>query len=280
MAAYENVNGRTDRTAAAGLSPAARLRRVGGFLVLGLAAVPLFGCATKRDVTLLREQMVAVQARQDSLFDAARQRERSMMDSIARQTELLMRIRGELGQQLVTMEQHLIQIQELTGQSQRRLAELREELDSRARLLDPFGQPVADPAGTSPPPEVGSAEELYSVGMEQLRRGAAGTARRAFQQLLELHPTDDRAPDAQFQLAEAYAVEGELEDAYREFDRVVERYPESPRAPAALYRAAVLAEDAADYGKAREYLQRVSSGYPRSDEARLARDKLPRLPRR
>jgi tol-pal system protein YbgF len=118
---------------------------------------------------------------------------------------------------------------------------------------------------------------LYRLGREQLQRGAATTARKAFEQLLHDHPGDDRAPDAQFSLAETYVIEKQYDRALAEFGRVVELFPSSSQAPTALYRAGVISEDRGSVTKAREYYSRVSARYPKSDEARLAADKLRRL---
>lgn len=241
-------------------------------LAFGLAPV---GCATKRDIKNLQSEVIALQMRQDSLFRLLQQQNSMLLDTLRAASELLVRVRGSLANQLLAMEQQLVQIQELTGQSQRRLAELRQQMEARASEFE-----ATAPAATPAPGSTGAApEQLYAIGTEQLQRGAYSTARRAFEQILREHPTHERAPDAQFQLAETYALEKNFERAYREFERVAELYPSSPRAPAALYRAGVIAEEQRNNTKARQYFEKVVAGYPNSDEARSARTKLQRLRR-
>jgi tol-pal system protein YbgF len=244
-----------------------------------MAVLLTAGCATKRDVKELREEMVAMQARQDTLVaqlaGEIRARNREVLDSVAAQTALVSRMRGDFGRQLTSMEQQLIITQELAGQSQRHLEAWRQDIAGREQLAQRGDNESEIPPPGEPLPEAatGTAEELYAVGMDQLRRQAANTARQAFEQLLRAHPDHGRAPDAQFQIAETYELEQRWDEAFESFERVVQEYPESRRAPQALYRAGLLAENHGEDAKAREYFERLISGYPGSDEAGLARDR-------
>ncbi len=252
-------------------------------LALFLGAAALAGCATKRDVRDLRAQIAVLDAKQDSLARVAERRQAMLLDSVRAGTDLLVRVRGDLGHQLLDLEQQLVQIQELVGQSQRRLQDLNQQMEAnRERLQEPLpgdttgGAPrnVAPPPAGTPGPDV-----LYQLGADQLQKGAAATARKAFQQLLESYPNDARAPDAQFGLAETYVLDQKYDSAYAAFDQVVELYPSSPRAPAALLRAGVVAQEHGSAKKARDYFERVRARYPKSDEATEAAAKLRRLKR-
>src|SRR5690606_11115575 len=75
------------------------LRRSASLCALGLA-VALGGCATKNDLKQLRDQVVVMQARQDSLFRLLEQQNRDIIDSLRAGGELMMLVRGELGYQL------------------------------------------------------------------------------------------------------------------------------------------------------------------------------------
>ena len=256
-------------------------------LLLGVAAP---GCATKHDIRDLQSQLVLMQARQDSLFRSAQRQSRELLDSVRVTTDLLVRVRGELGHQLLGVEQQLVAVQELTGQSQRRLQDLNTQLQQRQEALAtaPVGDSASPGAPAPPPPAQGvalrpgpqpSAGELYTLGQAQLQNGAFGTARLAFQQLLRSYPADTLAAAAQLGIAGSYVKE-DATRALREFDRVVEQYPSSPRAPAALFRAGGLQRDRGNVARAREYFQRILARYPRSAEAAQARRELDRLRRR
>jgi tol-pal system protein YbgF len=242
-------------------------------LLAGVASLSA-GCATKRDMTLLRQEVVAMQARQDSLL---RLHQRLVLDTLAAQSDQLVRLRGDLGHQLLQMEQQLVQIQELTGQGQQRLAELRQQLDSRSQAITAT---APEPGGAAPSPgTAATADQLYTIGMEHLRQQAPQTARRAFEQIVRDHTTHERAADAQYNIGETYVLEQNFDRALREFDRVAELFPNSPRVPMALYRAGVISEERGNTARAREYFQRVVAGYPGSDERRQAEERLRRLRR-
>jgi TolA-binding protein len=245
-----------------------------GARALALAlATPLAACATKQDMKLLRSEVVVLQARQDSLF---RQLGVQVMDSLHAGQELMLRVRGDLGHQLLAMEQQLIQIQELTGQGQRQLGELRQQWTARNQEVTTSGA-VGGGAGAMSDAEI---EQAFALGQQKLQEGAAATARAAFGQIVSSAPTHARAADAQIQVAESYVAEKNYATAYREFERVVELFPNSEKAPAALFRAGVVAGEEGNIERARRYFDRVRTGYPRTDEARLAGQELQKLNRR
>ncbi len=243
-------------------------------LALALLPVLLAGCATKRDLRDLRSEMVALQLRQDSLFQLLQAQNDLLMDSVSGNREIILSTRGDLARQLLAMEDQLVQIQELTGQSQRRINELRQQMEGRANTIEPGATPGT--SGNTPPSSGNDPEQLYQAGRSQLERGNAQTARRAFEMLLAQHGTHRLAADAQFGIAETWIQEDPAR-ALTEFERVQQLFPSSPRAPAALYRAGVISRDRNDNTKAREYFQRVVRGYPGSEEARAASDALSRL---
>ncbi len=249
------------------------LRRAASPVVL-VAAFAATGCATKNDLKQVRNEMVRLQERQDSLFRQLQAQNLVLMDTLRTSAELVMRVRGDLGYQLQQMEQQLIQIQELTGQSQRRLTELRQQWQARNQEFEPSPETAVSPASSGDGSDV---DQLYAIGTQKLEEGAASTARMAFEQIINGHSTHPRAPDAQYQLAETYVQERDFDRALKEFERVIELFPNSARAPQALYRAGVISEERGNISRAREYFTRVRSGYPQSEEARLAGDALRRL---
>ena len=196
-------------------------------------------------------------------------------------------LRGETQQDLYNIEQQLVQLQELTGQSQQRLSELRTQLEARQAEISaaspappgatPGGVGRYDPVGRPPAPAA-SADEMYEASVAQLRRGSTATARTGFRQLLQSYPTSERAPDAIYFLGQSFAAENP-DSAAAYYKQVVDRYPQSPRASAALYNLGLLAERRKDVAGAKDAYQRVVRQYPRSGEAALARDRLKSLGR-
>lgn len=269
-----------------GRSAAGLLFRRGRILiVVGASVLAAAGCATKKDLAQVRLEMQQIQARQDagtaqieSQVRDVRQALVALMDSLHFQTEALFRVRGDLAHQLLQMEQQLVNIQELTGQSQRRIADLRQDLEQRGqRLTEP---PPAGVAGVGAVDAEDEVAEMYRLAMRQIEQNAPRTARLPLQQILESHLTHPLAPDAQFQLAETFVLEREFEPALREFERVVERFPNSPRAPQALFRAGIIQEERRNIDAARGYFNRILQVYPQSEEVPAAREALLRLPGR
>lgn len=262
-----------------------RLGPVSLLLVGGIALV-VAGCATKKDLAQVRQEMQQLQVRQD---DGTRQLERkvdqvgetvvALLDSMRVQSESLMRVRGDIHYQLLQLEQQLVNVQELTGQSQQRIGELRQELERRMEQIGTGVLPGVDTAAEHLDVD-DDVSEMYRLAMNHLEQGAPRTARMPLEQILEDHLDHPLAPDAQFQLAETYVLEEEYERALREFEQVVKSFPDSRRAPQALFRAGRISEERGNIDAARVFYERVKAGYPRSDEAKAAQEALERLPRR
>ncbi len=248
-------------------------------LALGLCA----GCALKGDV---RKVELQVQTLKSDLAraEAARAAERdtilaavaTVQRTIAAQQAYLVQLRGEVKTDLLSVQQQLVAVQELTGQSQQRLTEMRRRLEEQARQPAPAPDAAGAPVGPSGNPAGPGPDQMYDVSLQQFRRGSLATARLGFREFLRVFPTHERAPDAWFYVAETFAAEAP-DSAAAVYESLVKTYPNSPRAPSALYKLGLLAEQRNDRGGARAYYARVVAGYPRSDEANLARDKLTRL---
>lgn len=256
-----------------------------------LAAAGLAGlaaCATSGDVRRVENEVAllrAESARQDSaravrLGEVIRLQQR-IMDSLGLAVRSL---RGDTQQDLYNIEQQLVQLQELTGQSQQRLTELRTQLEARGAEIAAANasQPAAGPGDTTrpaaPATPAASVDEMYEASVAQLRRGSTSTARTGLRQLLQLYPNSERVPDAVYFLGQSFAAENP-DSAGFYYKQVVDQYPQSQRAPAALYNLGLLAERRKDGAGARAAYQRLVKDYPRSGEAALARDRLKALGR-
>jgi tol-pal system protein YbgF len=250
--------------------------------VLALALVAT-GCATKRDIRDLRDDL----ARQDQAIRSLQDQNRALMDTLTITTERLLDVRGDLGNQLRQLGVQMVEMSELTSQVQIRLTQLDQQLGQAlrqgvSRPAGDAGPPAGQPGQPGAPGDAGGdtfsmAQQFYEIGLEQIQRGNAGTARRAFQTVVDSFPTHPRAADAQRQIGETLAMERSWDDALRAFDRVVEGFPDSDAAPLALYRAGVISHERGNLERARQYFERVISAYPGSDARRLAEEALSRL---
>jgi tol-pal system protein YbgF len=270
--------------------------------------------ATREDVQSLHadvQSLPADNARSDSARRAALDRVVTSMnivrDSLGLLSARVFKMQGDVRGDLYNVGQQLLQIQQLTGQSQQRVQELRAALEARqsdiqssnAQLgapppaagttsVPPSGAttttpPSANPSTrpttttTTPPPAAGATpgpNQLFQISLEQLRRGSPGAARTGLQTLLQQYPTSDLVPDAEFYLGEAYHQEGNAAGADSAYAAVVSSYPTSPRAPTALYKRALGMEEKGNVVGARGLLNDLVTRYPRSDEAALAKERL------
>ena len=248
-------------------------------VALGLAA----GCALKGDVRKVELQVQALQA-DLAKSDEARAAERDtiltavrlLQQTLAAQQAYLVQMRGDLRTELLSVQQQLVSAQELTGQSQQRLTELRSRIESRAQQPDPGVTSTGAPVGPSGNPAGPGPDQMYDISLQQYRRGSVTTARLGLREFLRVFPTHERAPDAMYYVAESFE-QATPDSAAVVYDQLVRTYPKSPRAPSALYKQGLLAEQRGDKTTARNFYSRVIATYPRSPEADLARQNQQRL---
>ncbi len=251
--------------------------------MLGAGALAgLVGCVSKSDIQRVQDDVAlfkAESARRDSARAAQLtqviQVQQRVMDSLTSSRKAVGQLRGDLASDLYNIQQQLVQLQELTGQSQQRLSELRTQLEARGEQIS------STPPGETPAPSpssAASADQMYEASLAQLRRGSTSTARQGLREMLRNYPTSERAGDALYFIGQSFAAESPDSAAFY-YDQVVQKYPTSSRAASALYNLGLVAERRKETRKAREAYQRVVQKYPQSDEAALARDRLKALGR-
>lgn len=277
--------------------------------------------ATRNDVRILQQDLQTVRAERMAADSALLRAIEAVSTELTRVGVVLaevgdtarvshattMRLRGDVREDLQAIRQQLIMIQELTGQSQRRIQELRAEMEARAAELSvqeanqatvPVPVPVPTPAGTRPgtarptsttPPAATPAParpaaapgpaQLYQLGQDQLRRGSVSSARAAYTELLDKHPSSDLADEALYGIAETWADEGNGVAADSVYALVVQRFPRSSMAPNALYKRASAYRAVGRTVQAEALYKQIVAEYPQSDAALLAQEFLrPRTP--
>jgi tol-pal system protein YbgF len=248
-------------------------RRLTGGLLLGLAvAVTAPACATKRDLRDLRNEMLALQAHQDSLFRDVQRQNRLLLDTLRQSFSIQQDAAGQTSHRFQQLQQQLDRTEELMYQLQVLVADVIERLDRQPVAqpptvtvqLDSTGAPIIDPA------TAGEAGANFQLGMDKLSEGAFATARLAFQQVIEQYPRHPLAAQAQYQVAQTHVAEGNPQQAIAELERLEAVWPDSPRAPPALYQAGELAEDMGNRARAIELYKKLRSRFPNADESREA----------
>jgi tol-pal system protein YbgF len=241
-----------------------RARRL---LAAALLLAATTGCATKRDLQQLQLSMDAQRVHQDSAFRVLMSRTGALLDSMSRQN---VSMRGDLSTRLLAIERQLVQIQELSGQNQAQLSQLRRQIEERAAEARTTAQ-----SGSAAP--VGDPNELYEAATQALRRGSVAAARHGFEEFVQSFPQHRLAADAQFAIGQSYDQERNVDGAIGAYGRVVELYPTSGRAPAALLRMGRLEAGRGNRADARNRFDQIVQRYPRSPEVADARTELQRL---
>ena len=258
--------------------------RIRGFGVIAFAFLG-GGCfATRSDVRVLQDDVLAFRA-EAARADSARARQleaivqsmdRAMTilnDSVQEISARLGRFQGDNRQELYSVEQQLLQIQELTGQSQRRLQDIRGAIESRNQQAAMATPTVAPGDSTAPAAPVSAPREgpyqLWTLANEQKRQGSYATAREVFPQIVTNYPESELAPEAQYWIAEMFASEGKTAQADSAYHQVVTKYPTAPQAATALFKIGKMLENQGKCDEARKVMDQVSRQFPRSDEATL-----------
>ncbi|HEY8164494.1 MAG TPA: tol-pal system protein YbgF [Gemmatimonadaceae bacterium] len=246
------------------------------------------GCvATRSDIDQLRDEINTVRA-EGASADSLRAVQlvqvlravREMNDTLASLALRINRVRAESEGALREVRRGIVQMQDVAGQSQQRLQEMRAALEERSRARAVPGSPSAP--GDTTQPRADSAvvdsgpgpNQLFQVGRNQLTNGANASARSAFAELLKRYPQSELAADAQFYIAEAYSAEGKGAAADSAYAAVLTNYPSSARAPTAMYKRAIALQKAGRTTTARRMFNDLIKQFPESDEAELARERL------
>ena len=258
---------------------------------VAVAALMAMGCATSGSVKRVETQVQVLRAetaRQDSIRAAELVRiirlQQQVLDSLASSRQAIRVLDARFGTDLTEVQRQLLQIQELTGQSQQQLSRLKRDIDDRAEQMNrfvvaPTPTPTDTTAAAAAPPAAptASAEQMYNGGLANYRRGSVMVARRAFADFVQQYPTHPNVPDAMYWIAESYETQAG-DSAITRYEELKTKFPQHRRAATALYKVGYVYETVVkDPAKARAAYQRVITEYPRSDEAELAKSRLESL---
>ena len=139
------------------------------------------------------------------------------------------------------------------------------------------GDPEPAPASPSPYDPV---EELaqYQLAFDLLSEGRFERAANAFTDFLADFPESRYRDNARFWKGECLYALRRFEPALEEFRSLVASHPESPRIPGARLKIGFILHELGRSEEAAEELRGLVEAAPDSSEAKLARDRLERLP--
>jgi tol-pal system protein YbgF len=250
---------------------------------LGLVTLAANGCffATKQDIDRLQQDIVGTRATSNAVDSVQRAQlievsrtVRSLDDSIASISRRLAAMRTASESDMTAMREDISQLQDLSGQSEQRLRDMRATLEEKrqadAAAVDTTGAAEAPASGPGP-------LQLLQAGRDQLLKGGNVSARAAFKDLITKYPTSEYVPEAMFYTAQAYAAERNMDAADAQYSQLITKYPKSPRVPTAMYKRALQLQATKKTAEAKKLYQDIIKRFPRSDEAALADERLQAL---
>jgi tol-pal system protein YbgF len=250
--------------------------------ILGSLLLATSGCffATKQDFEKLQQDIVVSRAGSNAadsvqraqLIDVSRS-VRTLSDSINALSKRVSAMRTASESEMTAMKEDISQLQDLSGQSEQRLRDVRAALEEK-RQQEP-APPTDDPTASSAPPSSGPGPlQLLQAGRDQLLKGGNVAARSAFSELITKYPKSEYVPEAMFYTAQAYAAERNLDAADAQYTALISRFPSSPRVPTAMYKKALHLQSQKKTAEAKKLFQDIIKRFPRSDEAALADERL------
>lgn len=237
-------------------------------------------CATRSDVRVLQndlrvmrmESMQADSARRLQL-DAVIAALGRTQDSLRLMHAQVLKFQGDSRGEMYALGQQLIQIQELTGQSQRRLQELRGSLEQRAAETQApvtVPQPAAPQGQTQTQPQAPTQPQASAAPATPSTAPAAGAAAAAAQPRAAAPASGAPAgpgPNQLFQLALDQLRRGSAVAARSGFQDLLRQYPSSDVAPEAQFYIAQSFETEGSVAAADSAYALVVSRYPQSSRA-------------
>jgi tol-pal system protein YbgF len=124
----------------------------------------------------------------------------------------------------------------------------------------------------------GGDQAVYTQAFDALKAGNYPTAITGFRSYLQTYPQGPLADNAQYWLGEAYYVSKDYPNAAFAFKTVVDQFPTSRKVPDALLKLGFAQFELKRFGEARTTLTDVTRKFPDSDAARLASERLRRIP--
>ncbi len=189
-----------------------------------------------------------------------------------------------LGQKVDGMNDQFSNLSNTVAELNARIGKLDAKLEDVKKMIQTI------PAGTAPPPVApqggqvpagnggGSAmvsgEKLFDDANRDYLAGNADLAMQGFTEYMKGFRDAQRAPDAQFFIAEIYSRKEDFDSAVKNYDAVISNYPDSSRVPNAHYMKGVALVKTGRRADAAKEFKIVSEKYPSNELAKKAKDYL------
>jgi tol-pal system protein YbgF len=173
----------------------------------------------------------------------------------------------------------LDELQNSTEALRKQQRDLYADLEKRLSAASAMGSAVPGTVGAGSGAGSGPDEQAaYTRAFDALKASNYPGAIAGFREFLSVYPTSELADNAQYWLGEAYYVTRDYEKAAEAFRTVGQQWPDSRKAADALLKLGFSQVELKRLGEARATLTAVQERYPDSQAAKLAAERLQRLP--
>ena len=190
-----------------------------------------------------------------------------------------------LSQKVDAMNDQFLNLSNTVAELNSRIGKLDAKLEDVKKMIQTIPASTAPPPATpqgsqqaaavpvSPTPAV-SGEKLFDDANRDYLAGNADLALQGFTEYLKNFRDAQRAPDAQFFIAEIYSRKEDFDASVKNYDLVVSLYPDSSRVPNAHYMKGVALVKTGRRAEASKEFKIVADKYPSNELAKKAKDYL------
>jgi tol-pal system protein YbgF len=158
-------------------------------------------------------------------------------------------------------------------------ADLESRINAMPATPGASAAPTPSAAGAAPVDTTSAAaQQAYGRAFDALKAGQYPQAIKGFQAFLVSYPRGALSDNAQYWLGEAFYVMRDYEQALAAFTRVSKEWPDSRKVPDALVKQGFALFELKRLADARTVLIDVSTRFPGTEAARLAAERLKRIP--
>ena len=236
-------------------------------LLAACAVLALAGCVTTPEED-------PVQVRLDDLDSRVGRIDRIVSNQSLMQ--MTQRVDG-LQEEMRTLRGRVEELQNENALLKKQQRDLYADLDKR--LTDAAATTAANAATPTASAPEADEQALYNRALEQLRARNYAAAVDGFRALAASHPSGQMADNTQYWLGEAYYVTAEYDQAAAAFQRVLSGWPNSRKVPDAMLKLGYTQIEQNKLAAAKATLQQLAAKFPDSDAAKLAADRLTKLPK-
>ncbi|MHB8797433.1 MAG: tol-pal system protein YbgF [Thermoanaerobaculia bacterium] len=275
-----------------------RLRRSAPLAGALLFTSVLGGCVSGSDIEGLHRHVTDVEKQVDKLSQQTSSKDEveRLNQNLTKQVATILRSNAETGTRFDELTRELQALAGKLEDSNRRLAQLSQQLAETQAKMDaatpgatapapgtlviPGGPavvpavPAPAPGTTKPPTGRAGPADLYNAALGDYQRGRFELARQGFEDYVETYPRTDLSDDALFWAAECWTAQKRHREALGTLERLLKEYPQSDKASSAHLRKGLAHLELGEKAQAIVQLQFVVHEYPTSDEAKSARQRL------